>query len=69
MLPPTINKELYEKSVREGLDDYSLIDYSIPKVNREDYETFDEYFQDTCNYINLKFKYTYGSKHKKINDQ
>ena len=55
MLPPTINKELYEKSVREGLDDYSLIDYSIPKVNREDYETFDEYFQDTCNYINLKF--------------
>jgi hypothetical protein len=51
--------------VRKGLDDYSLIDYSIPKVNRENYETFDEYFQDLSNYINLKFRYTYGSKAKK----
>ena len=33
-----VNKELYEKSVREGLDDYSLIDYSIPKPKEKDYE-------------------------------
>ena len=62
MLPPTINKELYEKSVREGLDDYSLIDYSISKPKEEDYKTFNEYFQDLSNYICLKFRYTYGSK-------
>ena len=60
-----VNKELYEKSVQEGFDDYSLIDYSIPKVNREKYKTFNEYFQDLSNYIYVKYRYTYGSKHKK----
>ena len=65
MLPPTVNKELYEKSVREGFDDYSLIDYSIPKPKEENYKTFNEYFKDLSNYIYLKYRYTYGSKHKK----
>ena len=65
MLPPTINKELYEKSVREGLDDYLLIDYSITKPKEKNYKTFNEYFQDLSNYIYLKFRYTYGSKAKK----
>ena len=60
-----VNKELYEKSVRERLDDYSLIDYSIPKVNRENYKTCNEYFKDLSNYITLKYRYTYGSKAKK----
>ena len=58
----TVNKELYEKSVREGLDDYSLIDYSIPKPKEKDYEIWNEYFQALCNYIQLKFRDTYGSK-------
>ena len=65
LLPPTVNKELYEKSLREGFDDYSLIDYSIPKLNRQNYKTFNEYFQDLSNYIYVKYRYTYGSKHKK----
>ena len=65
MLPPTVNKELYEKSVQEGIDNYSLIDYSITKPKEENYKTCNEYFQDLSNYIILKFRYTYGSKHKK----
>ena len=47
---------------KEKFDDYTKIDYSIPKVNKEDYKTFNEYFQDQCNYIQLKFNDTYGSK-------
>ena len=46
----------------EKVDDYTKIDYSIPKVNKENYKTFNEYFQALCNYIHLKFKDTYGSK-------
>ena len=47
---------------KEKVDDDTKIDYSIPKVNRENYKTFNEYFQDLSNYICLKFRYTYGSK-------
>ena len=65
MLLNTINKELYEKSVREGLDDYLLIDYSITKPKEKNYKTFNEYFKDLSNYIYLKYRYTYGSKAKK----
>ena len=46
----------------EKVDDYTKIDYSIPKVNKEDYITFKEYFQARSNYVQLKFKDTYGSK-------
>jgi len=46
----------------EKANNYTKIDYSIPKVNKEDYKTFNEYFQDQCNYIQLKFNDTYGSK-------
>ena len=46
----------------EKFDDYTKIDYSIPKVNKEDYITFKEYFQARSNYVQLKFKDTYGSK-------
>ena len=47
---------------KEKVDDYTKIDYSIPKVNKEDYITFKEYFQARSNYVQLKFKDTYGSK-------
>ena len=47
---------------KEKVDDYTKIDYSIPKVNREDYTTFKEYFQARSDYVQLKFKDTYGSK-------
>ena len=47
---------------KEKVDDYTKIDYSIPKVNRENYTTFKEYFQARSNYVQLKFKDTYGSK-------
>ena len=61
----TVNKKLYEKSIQEGLNDYSLIDNKISKPKEENYKTFNEYFQDLSNYIYLKFRYTYGSKEKK----
>ena len=49
---------------KEKFDDYTKIDYSIPKPKEKDYEIWNEYFQALCNYINLKFKNTYGSKEK-----
>ena len=51
---------------KKKVDDYSKIDYSIPKVNKEDYKTFKEYFQARSNYVQLKFKDTYGSKMQKL---
>ena len=48
--------------LKEKVDDYTKIDYSIPKLKEKDYEIWEEYFQALCNYINLKFKNTYGSK-------
>ena len=47
---------------KKKVDDYTKIDYSIPKVNKENYKTFNEYFQARSNYVQLKFKDTYGSK-------
>ena len=46
----------------EKANNYTKIDYSIPKVNKENYKTFKEYFQARSNYVQLKFKDTYGSK-------
>ena len=55
----------YNKSVEEGYDDYSLIDFSGTKPNKNDYEDFEEYINDLCKYLRNKFRYTYGSKAKK----
>ena len=55
----------YNKSVQEGYDDYTLIDFSGTKPNQEDYKDFNEYINNLCNYIGKKFRYTYGSKEKK----
>ena len=66
--PCVVTKEFlerYNKSVEEGYDDYSLIDHSGTKPNKDDYEDFQEYINDLCEYIGNKFSYTYGSKAKK----
>lgn len=55
----------YNKSVQEGYDDYTLIDNSGTRPNKEDYADFNEYINSLCNYIGKKFRYTYGSKAKK----
>ena len=57
--------ERYNKSVEEGYDDYSLIDFSGTKPDKNDYEDFQEYINDLCESIGNKFRYTYGSKAKK----
>ena len=50
--------------LKEKVDDYTKIDYSIPKPKEKDYEIWNEYFQALCNYIHLKIRDTYGSKEK-----
>ena len=57
--------EKYNKSVEEGYDDSSLIDFSGTKPDKNDYEDFQEYINDLCKYLRKKFRYTYGSKAKK----
>ena len=55
----------YNKSLEEGYDDYSLIDFSETKPDKNDYEDFQEYINDLCKYLKNKFRYTHGSKEKK----
>ena len=55
----------YRESVDLGEDDYSLIDHSGTRPNKEDYKDFNKYINNLCNYIERKFRYTYGSKAKK----
>ena len=55
----------YEKSVEEGYNDYSLIDYSQIKPDRNKYKNLNTYLNDLSNYLKEKYKYTYGSKAKK----
>ena len=55
----------YNKSLEEGYDDYSLIDFSETKPNKNDYEDFQEYINDLFKYLKNKFRYTHGSKEKK----
>ncbi len=57
--------EKYNKSVEEGYDDSTLIDYSVTKPNKEDYTDFNKYINSLCDYMKKKFRYTYGSKAKK----
>ena len=52
----------YNKSLKEGYDDYSLIDFSGTKPDKND---FQEYINDLCKYLKNKFRYTHGSKEKK----
>ena len=56
--------EKYRQSVKEKRDDSTLVDYSQIKPIKKDYETFEEYWSELVDYINRKFRYTYGSKNK-----
>ena len=55
----------YKKSIEEGYDDYTLIDNSAVKLEKEDYPDWETWFQDHCKYLVEKYRYTYGSKEKK----
>ena len=55
----------YNKSVKEGYDDFSLIDYSTIKPDRNNYKNFTDYWEKLCDYLIEKYRYTYGSKEKK----
>ena len=55
----------YNKSAQEGYDNYSLIDCSQIKPDKKDYQDFNKYINDLCDYMGRKFRYTYGSKEKK----
>ena len=55
----------YEKSVEEGYNDYTLVDYDQVKPEREDYEDFKNYWNDLCDYLTEKYRYTHGSKANK----
>ena len=55
----------YEKSVEEGYDDYTLVDYDQVKPEREDYEAFEDYWNALSDYFLEKYRYTHGSKAKK----
>ena len=55
----------YKKSIEEGYDDYTLIDNSAVKPEKEDYPDWETWFDANYNYIREKFRYTYGSKEKK----
>ena len=58
-------KKKYKKSIEEGYDDYTLIDYGVVKPKKEDYLDWETWFQDHCKYLVKKYRYTYGSKEKK----
>ena len=64
VLTPVFFKK-YEKSIQEGYDDYSLIDYSIIKPQEKDYKDWSTYWQAHVQYLKDKYKYTYGSKETK----
>jgi len=55
----------HEKSVKEGYDDYSLINKLSIKPDKNDYKDFTNYIENLSDYLQETFKYTYGSKAKK----
>ena len=44
-------KKKYKKSIEEGYDDYTLIDYGVVKPKKEDYLDWETWFQDHCKYL------------------
>jgi len=50
----------------QKFNDYTKINYNLPRPNKEDYKTFATYWNAMLNqrdgYLYLKFKDTYGSK-------
>ena len=52
----------FKNSVKRKEDDHTLIDYSVIKPVENDYPNWEMYWKDNCNYLQLKYQYTYGSK-------
>mgnify|MGYP003655875166 FL=1 len=55
----------YNKSVKEGSDDYTLIDTDVKMPKRKDYTDFNSWITQYTLSMVEKYKYTYGSKEKK----
>ena len=50
----------FKESIKIKEDDFTLIDYSVPRPKKEDYSDWDTWFQDHCKFLKLKYQYTYG---------
>jgi len=46
-------------------DDYTLIDYSVQKPNKDSYPDWDTWFLSFCEYMRLKYRKTYVPSKKK----
>ena len=55
----------YNKSLKEGSDDYTLIDTDVKMPKRKDYTDFNSWITQYTLSMVEKYKYTYGSKEKK----
>jgi hypothetical protein len=58
-------KEEYNKSIKEGYDDRTLIDTDVKMPKRKDYTDFNSWITQYTLSMVEKYKYTYGSKEKK----
>jgi hypothetical protein len=56
----------YRESVDLGEDNYSLINEGPIKPIKNDYTYWDDYFESLIKYLKEKYKYTYGSKAKRV---
>jgi len=56
----------YRESVDLGEDNYSLINDELIKPIKKDYTYWDDYFEALIKYLKEKYKYTYGSKAKRV---
>ena len=52
----------FKESIKIKEDDFTLIDYSVIKPVEKDYPNWEMYWKDNCQYLQLKYQYTYGSK-------
>ena len=41
------------------------IDHTAVKPEKKNYDNFDEYWEGLCNYLQVKYRDTYGRKEKK----
>ena len=55
----------HKKSVKEGSDDYTLIDTDVKMPKRKYYTDFNSWITQYTLSMVEKYKYTYGSKEKK----
>ena len=53
----------------DRVDDPTKINYSIVEPMRKDYESFNEYWAESSNYLYVKYKDTYAIKKKSLCSQ